>query len=528
MIKRVFSIFALIFALTVATGFTVYANPSIIDVRANRTSVIQGVPVTFTVYVSAETGFVWARAGTNVVPGVEAAGAPLGTPPGTRVFNVTVVPQVTGNVYILANTTNDTANAASRAVHISVSDGQAAQPGAVGGIQILGISETRAIAPNTVQLTVVTGTQAGDVWVRFDAYPHNWRRGELQSESPTSRIWTINYAPASFVPHRVQVGSNTTYALVGASLQYFDVGLLAPYMPRLSPQIFGRTLSTNTVNVGNSVTIRVSTNQDTYSVWVVDSDGIESIGRRIPPLIPETVRHFEVMVAPYRTGTLTIFAGTGVGDPHAVSITEDIVVHVPQVYIFQANISQVGNSPNEEAFIRVITNQNAGSVWAVLPDGETIRLSLAGQPDAQGSRTWEARPAGVSTPNVTIRVSATSSNIPSITQTLSSWGAVGAGGQIPARIGVDDFVPATARRGMSTFVQFTVPANVTQVRISGNEGIATEDAIFLNLVPGGRQQWGQAIDMPSGRHVTHVTLSVATYVNNVRQDISHHEIMLTN
>ena len=531
MIKRILSVFVIFFALTIVTGLVVYANPSIIDVRHNRpTGWIQGSPVTFTVYVSNETGFVWARAGVNAVPvpAVEAAGVPLGTPAGRRVFNVTIVPTAAGNVDILANTTNNTANAIVWPVQILDSGGQAATPGAVGGIQILGITETRALQPNSVQLTVVTGTLAGEVWVRLGAYPHSWYRGRLQSETPASRIWTINYTPALFVPHRVQVGSNTTYNLVGASVQYFDVGLTAPYAPIRNPVIFGRTLSTNTVNVGNSVTIRVSTNQDVYSVWVMDSDGIQTVARRIPPLIPETVRNFEVMVAPYRTGALTILAGSGVGDPHAVYITENVVVHVPPVYISQASVQRVVNSANEEATIRVVTNQNTESVWAVLPDGETIRLSLVGLPSAQGARTWEARPAGVPTPNITIRVSATMSNIPSVTQTISSWGTAIGGSQILTPTGITDFAPNTVRRGTNPLVVFYVPDNITHVRVSGTDRIPTVNALPQDHAAGGRQRWGATVGMPSDAHVTHVTLTVTTYINHLRQDTAHHEITLTN
>ena len=528
MIKRVLGMFAIVFALTIITGISVHASPSIIDVRANRTSVIQGASVTFTVYVSNETRFVWARSGITIETGTETAGTPLGVPAGTRVFNVTVTPTATGNVYILANTVNDMAYAATRPVLITVSGGQATQPGAVGGIQIIGIYETRATHPNTVQLTVVTGVQAGDVWVRFDEYPHNWRRGELQSESPASRIWTISYAPASFVPHRVQVGSNTTYTLAGASFQYFDVGLLAPYTPRLNPVIFGRTISTSNVNVGNSVTIRVNTNQDVYSVWVMDADGIESVARRIPPLVPETVRHFEVMVAPYRTGSLSVFAGAFVGDPNAVYITENVVVNVPNVYITQASITQVANSMHQEAIIRVTTNQNAGSVWAVLPDGETVRLSLVGQPGAQGNRTWEARPGGVATPNVTVRVSATLSNIPSVTQTLSNWGTAIAGGQVQPQVGISGIAPNAARRGSSVLIEFYVPDNVHQVVIVGTEGVLAPVTLPLASASGGRQRWGGTVVMPTGANITHVMLTVSTYVHGVRQDVAHHAITLTN
>ena len=530
MIKRVLGMIAIVFVLTVVTGFTVYASPRIVDVRATRTSVeFQGAPVTFTVFASADTNFVWARAGTNYETGTSVVRPiPHGIPSDSRVFEVTAWPMATGNVYILANSTNNTLTAESRSMHITVSGGQAAQPGAAGGIQILGVSETRAIAPNTVQLTVVTGTQARYVWVRFDAYPHNWRLGELQSESPTSRIWTINYAPSPFVPHRVQVGSNTVYNLVGASLQYVDVGLLAQYTPRLNPEIFGRTLSPASVNVGNSVTIRVSTNQDVSSVWVMDADGIESVARRIPPLVPETVRHFEVLVAPYRTGTLTIFAGAGVGDPHAVYITENVVVHVPAVYITQASVTRVTNSLHEEATIRVVTNQNAGSVWAVLPDGETIRLNLVGQPGAQGHRTWEARPAGVPTPNVTVRVSATTSDIPSVTQTLSNWGTILGGGQVQAHTGITNFTLNSARRGTNPFIEFYVPDNITHVIISGTDGIPSINAMPQDHPSGGRQRWGGSPSMPTGANISHVTLTVTTYILNVRQDIAHHVVVLTN
>ena len=530
MIKRVFCAFVIFCALTIVTAIAVFASPSIIQVRHNwPTGVVQGVSVTFTVYVSAETNFVWARSGVDVVPGVreDRAGAPHGTPAGTRVFNVTVWPNETGNVYILANSTNDITTAVSRAEHIIVTDGLAGQPGLVGGIQILGVTETRAIAPNTVQLTVITGVQARYVWVRFDAYPHNWRLGELQSESPTGRIWTINYAPSPFVPHQVQVGSNTEYNVIGASLQDVTVTLSAPYLPRLNPQIYGRTLSPDNVNVGNIITVRVNTNADTYSVWVADADGIVTVGRRIPPFVPETVRHFEVMVAPYRTGALTIFAGTGVGDPHAVYIVENVVVHVPHVYITQASVTQVANSLHQEATIWVTTNQNAGSVWVVLPDGETIRLGLAGQPTAQGDRLWEARPAGVPSPNVTIRVSPTSSDIPSVTQTISNWGTA-QGGQLLPITGVTGFTPNSARRGTSPRIQFYVPDNITHVIISGTDGIATINALPEAHPSGGRQRWAATPSMPTGANISHVTLTVTTYINAVRSDIAHHVVTLTN
>ena len=533
MVKRVFCIFVAIFAMTIAMGMTVYASPHILfEPRPNRDTVLQGTSVVFTVYVSPQTNYVWARAGVAATPvphRLERAGAPAGTPEGTRVFEVAVPIFTTGNVYILANATNNLDTAQIWPIRITVLDGQPVVPGAVPGIQIISVTETHALRPNSVQLTVVTGAQAGEVWVRLGVYPNNtYWRGVLQSETPNSRVWTINYTPAFYEPHRVQVGSNTTYTLIGASLRYFDVELTAPYLPRHDPQIFGSTISTNNINVGNSVTIRVSTNQDVYSVWVVDADGIESVARRIPPFMPDAIRHFEVMVAPYRTGALTVYAGIGVGDPHAVSTVKNVVVHVPHVYISQVVVTQVANSVHEEAQIRVTTNQQTGSVWAVLPDGETIRLNLVGQPGAGGSRVWEARPAGIPTPNITIRVSATTSDIPSVTQTISNWGAVIGGGQAPVVTGIANFTPDSARRGSRPEVSFTVPDNITQVRISGNHGVSEVNALRMGHAQAGRQLWGRDIVLPSGTHITHVTLTVTTYIDYVLQDIAHHNLVLTN
>ena len=533
MFKKVLSMFAIVFVLTITAGFAAYASPSIVDVRPDTNIVIRGIPVSFTVYVSAETNFVWAQAGANAVPvpgrEIVTAGAPRDAA-GVRVFVIDeVMPVATGNVYILAHSINDPAAAAvvRRSVFITVSGGQVGHPGAIAGIQIIDVFESRALQPNAVQLTVITGPHTGEVWVRLGAYPHSWYRGRLQSETPTSRIWTINYIPAVYEPHSVQVGSNTTYSLIGASLRYHDVRLEAPYIPRVNPIIHNRTINTNTVNVGNSTTIRVMTNQYVYSVWVSDADGIETVARRIPPFVESAARHFEVMVAPYRTGTLTIFAGAWVGDPNAVSIPENIVVHVPHVYITQASVTQIPNSLHEEALIRVTTNQNAGSVWAVLPDGETIRLNLIGQPGATGPRIWESRPAGISTPNITIRVSATTSNIPSVTQTLSNWGTVVGGAHLQGHSGIINLTQHNARRGSSVVVQFNVPDYMTQVRFAAHPGIPSTDARRLAQATGGRQLWGETIRMPTDANVAIVTLTVSAYINHAQQDITHFEIFLT-
>ena len=532
MIKKVFCMFVIVFALTLAMGFTVYANPEIVRApQPNRDTVLQGTQVIFTVYVNAETHYVWAVSGVNAEPvrhRAERAGSPPGTPAGTRVFEVAVVPVATGYVMIIAGTTNNpnAANVVRWPVHITVSDGQAAQPGATPGVQIISVSETRALRQYAVQLTVTTGPHAGYVWARLGTYPQtSYWRGVLQSETPNTRVWTINYTPVSYVPHRVQVGSNTIYSIVGASLQYFNVELVAPFVPLSNPRIYSRTISTNAVNVGNSVTIRVWTNNDVYSVWAADPDGIETVGRRIPPDI--IGRNFEVMVAPYRTGTLTIFAGAYVGYSNAYSISENIVVHVPHVYISQASVTQVRNSPHEEAFIRVTTNQNAGSVWAVLPDGETIRMNLVGQPGVGASRIWEATPAGVPTPNITIRVSATTSNIPSVTQTLSNWGTVIGGAHIQGHTGIINLTQTHARRGSHIVVQFTVPDYMTQVRFAAHPGTPSTDARRLAQAEGGRQLWGETIRMPVDPNVAIVTLTVSAYINHLQHDITHFEIILT-
>ena len=531
---------ALLSLTALATAFSlhgvVYANPEIMDVSASHSTIIPGQTVTFSVRVSPGTSHVWSRA-EGLVEGVR--GQTLAD--GSVMFTVTAEPRRTGNVYILANSTNDANTAVSRAMHITVSAGGLPQPTPTPappqqqtGIQILSVAEARSEAENMVRLTIVTGPLAEFVWVRSPAlptdphYPNRWTLAALQSSTASTKTWVVSYPPVSMLPHRVEVFSNVQYLTGGASRQDFDVHMLYPYEPRLNPVIHSRNVSQSTVNVGNGVRVRVVTNQDAYSVWVRDVDGAEVVARRIPPHIPAAVRHFEAWVTPYRTGPITVYAGASVGDPNAVSVTENITVVVPLVNIVQASITQSDSfAVNEEVVIRVVTNQSAASVWAVLPDSTNLRLNLLEQQAGQSTRVWEARPAGVSSPNITIRVSPTTSNNPSVTQALSNWGEV-AGGQTPTQQTVTNFSPVQARRGQNVEIRFTVPEGLSAILVSGTDSISTVSATPVALATAGRQQWGATIAMPERANITHVTLTITTYRGNVQEDISHHVIHLAN
>jgi uncharacterized protein YkwD len=94
----------------------------------------------------------------------------------------------------------------------------------------ISITETPTTTHGEVQLTVVTGRGANEVWVNFDRI-NNGRgtgrlsRGTMVSENSSSRTWEINFRPEAWVAQQVEVAYNRTFSWSGATTQVFNLTL---------------------------------------------------------------------------------------------------------------------------------------------------------------------------------------------------------------------------------------------------------------------------------------------------------------
>jgi len=89
-------------------------------------------------------------------------------------------------------------------------------------LDIIRIMETPIAGTNNAQLTLATGTDVNEVWIRF-AEPARYRRGTLVSENANMRIWEIDFQPISRNPHDVEVFANREYVVFGATRQVFRI-----------------------------------------------------------------------------------------------------------------------------------------------------------------------------------------------------------------------------------------------------------------------------------------------------------------
>ena len=264
-------------------------------------------------------------------------------------------------------------------------------------IAIQAVWESEAAAEGFVQLTVVTGTAANFVWIQFEGNRH--AHGTRVTSDVTSSTWVINYRPSFYSPHTVTVYSNRSNSPVNAESREHLVFRHSPFVPLEHPIIQYITVTQRDiihanpryVAPGTEVTIRIRTNADMGAVWIRDVDGIERRATRVWPTTT-TQRNWEVVFTPTRPGYVVVFANETHNVWGAAQRSEFIGIGGGGAAIRHASASQIlewqwGLQAN--AVIRVTTNNQANSVWATLPNRQTVPLRQVLGFDLS-DRVWEA------------------------------------------------------------------------------------------------------------------------------------------
>ena len=442
------AIIAVMLFVSVFFTHAVSANPTILNVQPSRSAIGPGESVNISVRTNAQANYVFA-----MVDGVRFQGLMLGTDgAGNREWSVTAFPNWTTNIVIFANRTNLEAGAAQMNVPITVDFAAATvppiggvapfgmQPGAVpqmigiGPASIHNVWESAPIAAGMVQLTVVTGNQANFVWVQFDG--NRTEQGRRVATDATSSTWTIDYRPGTFAPHTVTVFSSTTNTWSDADQRLHNVVLHQPFAGSVNPAFAGLpspviqtvTVTPREVSPGGNVTINIRTNAAVGAVWVRDVDGREWPAWSVLPTTA-TQRNWQAVITPTRTGSVTIFANHFHTPWGAVQRAENINVRAGRATVVSATARRITDwhwGFQADTHISVTTNRWANSVWAVLPNRQTIALThISGTGTA--NRVWEVHTWGGALP-ITIHVSEAAGMVGGFsdaTRTINTWtGAV--------------------------------------------------------------------------------------------------------
>jgi len=402
------------FLLLLAFPIVVSAASAITSFSMDRATINQGQSVTFSLTTTSEVNYVFAD-----VDGVRVQG----TLQSANTWRLVASPSRTGNIIINANATNNETGAATVSIPITVNAATVTTPPTTpitpgvgppitimqgvsrpdtpavttGPLAIHSITETPAIRANYIQLTVVAGVGANEVWVQFD--DGRFRRGQEQTalRTETTRTWVINFRPERWAVQTVQVSANREYVFAGATTQNHVLTLAEPFVAPVVPTIQGVSPSTRNVLPGGSTTFTIRTNLDVNYVWIIDVDGnrrnATASGRPTA-----TTRTWTVTFSPTRTGSVTVYANTANNTTGAVTSTEHITAQ-------QQNASFVGTPTArwshdwwtagwQNVTVEVTTNQFAEHVWVQLPNGNTHalnRISGTGTTD----RTWRAEISSV-------------------------------------------------------------------------------------------------------------------------------------
>jgi len=385
----------------------VSANAAITSFSVNRTSVSQGQTVTFSLSTTSEVNYVFAD-----VNGVRVQG----TLQSANTWQLVATPNSTQNIVIVANTTNSAVGAVTVSIPITVVGGggppiaappitsppitsppittPAAPPITAGNMTIHDISETPAIRAGYIQLTVVTGVGANEVWAQFDNNRFRRAQEETALRTATTRTWQINFRPERWVSQTVQVSANREYVFAGATTQNYVLTLAAPFVPPVSPAIQSVSPSTRSVAPGGNTTFTIRTNLDVNYVWVVDVDGNR---RNASPSgsAGAAGRNWSVTFTPGRTGTVRVYANTTNTATGAATRTEQITVQQQNVAILTPTTARWTGGDwwdtgwGTVVIVEATTNQFAEHVWVQLPNGNTHSLSRVSG-SGTSNRTWRA------------------------------------------------------------------------------------------------------------------------------------------
>jgi hypothetical protein len=385
---------AFLFAL--ALPLATAAAPAFTNLSVDRTAVASGETVTFTIRATPQTNFVFATADGVRTQGTRITG---------NEWSVTVSPSHTTTVSVFVNNTNNESGAA--VMNIPVTVGATAvttptvahtvvippAPPNLGPIDIASVTETPAERQGFVQLTVVTGAQATDVWANFDRVNNaratgRFARGTMISQDTNSRTWVVNFDPAVWAAQTVEVGANRSYTWTGAATRSHNLTLTQPFVPTATPRINSVSVSPRSIRQGTSTTFTIATNVDVEHVGIRDADGREFTANRTTTTA--TTRNWTVTFSAQRAGQVRVFANNTRTETGAATRNENISFG-GQTGWGDARIvgtpSATWRNNNRDLRVTVTTNRYAETVWVVLP-GETRRTQLQRSNSGTGNRTW--------------------------------------------------------------------------------------------------------------------------------------------
>ena len=457
---------------------------SLLSVNVDRTSVTPGQTITFSIRTTPGVNYVFAEVGASRVPAQRLSADANGN----QNWTLSVQPASTTNIAVFANTTNNTSGAASFSVPVTVGaaggvttpvppTGQVPPATATGPLAIQSITETPALAANQVQLTVVVGAEANEVWVRFDQ--DRFRRGQEQTglRTATSRTFVINFQPTSWTSQQVQVSANRVYAVAGATTENYTLTLAAPFVRPTAPAIQQVSVSSRTVTPGSNTTFTIRTNADVEHVWVVDVDGNRHNANRTGQQTA-TTRNWTVNFNPGRTGSVRVYANATDTTTNAATRTESITVQTATASIQSASAHWTNwqGGVNQTVTVEVRTNHAVQRVWVDLPNGHRPRLNLQSG-SGTNDRIWRGYISNVGGHNqLSIRASLTDNYNTDASHTVSVTGQGGGGGnhQVTIQNWGGWLSQVTASHAGANNVSFHIftTHSVNNLRVYGPWGVA--------------------------------------------------------
>jgi hypothetical protein len=385
--KRTLAAMIIAVLLLVVLPLTVNAAAAITSFHMDRTTVPAGQSITLTVHTSEETTFVFAEIGGTRTQGTQTS---QNTTTGVRTWNITLNPTATATrVDVFANTanTNIGTGVVSLSIPITVTGGGTTtqQPGTSHGpLAIVSITEIQAMVANTVRLEIVTGLEAGEVWVTQNN-GSRFTRGIRVSSSATTQTWHIVLSSITPWQQTVQVSANVGYYTRGATNQNYTLRHSASFVPQVTPIIFTATANPVQINLGASTTISVQTNTDVNHVWMI-VDGVRRNATRIGAATG-VFQNWTATVSPNSSGSIVVHANATDTATGAATRNVHVDVAQTQVSITHASASWHPNSTNP-THVRVVvhTNIHATDVWVDV--GNRIGLRMDRSNRTQSGQTW--------------------------------------------------------------------------------------------------------------------------------------------
>lgn len=372
------------FIFMVAFPTVLHASAAAItSFNMDRTTISPGQTITFSLTTTPQVNFVFADVnGTRV----------QATRQGGNNWQLVVSPTHTQNITIVASPTNSITNAA--LLNIPVTVGAATPPAQpnipanVGPLDIVSITETPAISSGFVQLTVVSGIEANEVWVEFNqtqGRQGSFARGQEQLElrTATTRTWVINFRPQTWAPQVVRVSANRSYITSGATNQNYTLTLSAPFVRAAIQSV---EVSRRNLSFGEQTTLTVRTNTDVNYVWLTDMDGVRRNAIRTGQT--GSAVSWTITFTPQRTGQVVIMANTTNTPGNAAQRTESFTVGGGNSTIVNATATRIQGTTNSVR-VEVTTNHFAGRVWVELPNGHRPILNQQSGSGTQ-NRVWVA------------------------------------------------------------------------------------------------------------------------------------------